>query len=292
MSVPALRRGDTGEEILLLQSQLNKVGAMLSTDGDFGPGTEKGVLYAQDIAGQPTTGIADPPLGGWLEEQPEPYRPLHRDGIAFIAREETGGLAYYHAVTRWPHFPGHASGITIGVGYDLRFNSEEDFRETWGDCLPAAHIDELAKDIGKPGSKSRAKELKQSGLEVPFKSAWPVFIGLTLPRYYANTESIYPSLKKLPEYCRSVLVSIVFNRGHNLSGSRRKEMRDIQKILELAEDESLSKEEVRQTLQGVEDQILAMKRLWVPSSGLIKRRQAEANLWRKGLSTFRSPSGS
>ena len=214
-----------------------------------------------------------------------PYENLHTNGIAFIAKEETGGLHYYQLVTRWPHYPGHASGITIGVGYDLRFNTKADFRETWGNYLPQEYMEELANDIGKKGSKSRAVELKNKGVEVPFKSAWPVFIKLTLPRFYQETESIYPSLRKLPDLCRSTLVSLVFNRGASLSGSGRKEMREIQKILESADDENLTKEQKTQMLQGIEDEILSMKRLWAPTSGLIKRRQDEANLWRKGLSS-------
>lgn len=283
MSFPILRRGDEGEEVFRLQSQLNKVGAMLIADGDFGPATERGVSYAQDIAQQPATGIADEVLWHWLAPQPEPFPLLNTNGLAFIANEETGGLSYYDLVTRWPHYPGHSSGITIGVGYDLRFNSESNFTATWGDYLPRLYFDELLKDIGKRGTKSRAKELKRMGIEVPFKAAWPVFIELTLSRFYRSTESIYPSLSKLPDLCRSVLVSIVFNRGTDLTGSRRKEMKEIQNILSRAEDETLNNQQQKQVLMGIEDQILSMKRLWESGSGLIKRRQAEANLWRKGL---------
>ncbi len=116
MSYPVLRRGDKGEEVKVLQTWLNRVGAMLIADGDFGGLTERGVRYTQDIAGRPDTGIADEPLWSWLTLQPDPFPPLAVNGVAFIAREETGGLAYYQAVTRWPHFPGLSSGITIGVG--------------------------------------------------------------------------------------------------------------------------------------------------------------------------------
>ncbi|MDM8524211.1 peptidoglycan-binding protein [Desulfococcaceae bacterium HSG8] len=286
MKFQTLKRGDMGEDVIFLQTQLNKVGSMLVADGDFGPGTEKGALYAQDIAQQPATGIANSVLWEWLDTQAEPFQYLHTNGVAFIAKEETGGLSYYHMVTRWPHYPGHSSGITIGVGYDLRFNTENDFKETWGNYLPGTYIDELTNDIGKKGSKSRSQELKSKGIEVPFKSAWPVLIEHTLPRFYRNTESIYPSLSNLPNLCRSVLVSIVFNRGASLSGSRRKEMKEIQNILKLADNKNLSKEKVKELLKGVEEQILSMKRLWSPESGLIKRRQAEANLWRKGLASW------
>lgn len=286
MSYPILKRNDHGEDVMRLQSYLNRVGAMLIPDGDFGSGTKRGVEYAQDIAVQPVTGIADANLWQWLETIPEPFPLLDTNGVAFVAKEETGGLAYYEQVTRWPHFPGEESGITIGAGYDLRFNSADDFRRSWGDRLPQSCIDKLAKDIGKKGSKSRAAELKGLGITVPFKTAWPVFIDRTLPRFYTSTEGIYPSLGKLPGLCRAVLVSIVFNRGTSLSGSKRTEMKEIQKLLGKAGKANFDKEEVKQILSGVEDQIVSMKRLWGPQSGLVARRQAEANLWRKGLAAW------
>lgn len=286
MTFPTLKRGDNGKEVKKLQTALNKVGAMLTPDGDFGPATRRGVLFAQDVAGHELTGIAEPLLWSWLLAVPEPYDNLHVNGVAFITREETGGLQYYDMVTRWPHYPGHSSGITIGVGYDLRFNTEANLRKLWGEYLPVAHIDELAKDVGVKGSKARANELKAMGIEIPFKFAWPVFINLTLPRFYHNAELIYPTINRLPDLCRSVLVSIVFNRGSSLSGSRRKEMKEIQQILSRADSPGLGKAEKIEILMGVEDQILAMKRLWAPGSGLIKRRQAEANLWREGLASL------
>lgn len=286
MSYPELNRGDKGSAVVTLQTFLNRVGAMLIADGDFGRATEFGVRYAQDIANIPNTGTADDVLWGWLESRPEPFPLLATNGVAFIALEETGGLEYYNAVTRLPHFPGYASGVTIGVGYDLRFNSESNFREVWGGNLPAEIVEELSKDIGKAGTKKRIQELLRLGVEVPFKSAWPVFVVKTLPQFNSKTESIYPSLGSLPELCRSVLVSIVFNRGPSLSGSRRKEMRKIRDILVMADDPGLHKAKRKMILADVEDEIVAMKRLWAPGSGVHKRRQSEANLWRTGLGVW------
>ena len=283
MSYPELQRGDQGEGVFQLQSFLNRVGAMLNADGDFGPSTERGVLYAQDYGGQPVTGRAQGPLWTWLETIPEPFPALDTNGLAFIALEETGGLAYYSTNTQWPHFPGEASGITIGVGYDLRMNTEEDFLATWGNVLPEGVLAELTRDVGKRGTKTRARELRQLGITVPFKAAWPVFVEKTMPRYYADTKAIYPSLSRLDGLCRSVLVSLVFNRGNDLKGKRRREMREIQAILKEADREGLDEEQITSILARVEDQIVSMKRLWDPGSGLIKRRQAEANLWRAGL---------
>ena len=116
MSYPNLKRGDKGDDVFRLQCFLNKVGGMLNPDGDFGLATDVAVRYGQDYAKQPVTGIADSLLWTWLESNPEPFPQLDTNGVAFIALEETGGLAYYETYTQWPYFPGEASGITIGVG--------------------------------------------------------------------------------------------------------------------------------------------------------------------------------
>lgn len=281
-----LKRGDKSDEVKILQSNLNKTGAMLVPDGDYGYGTVEGVKYAQDIAGMPVTGIADITLQNWLETQKEPFPLLDTNGVAFIAREETGGLGYYNQITKWPHYPGEKSGITIGVGYDLRFNSKDDFLKVWGNFLPAFVIDELVKDIGQPGTKNRAIELQVKGIEVPFKYAWQTFIGRTLPRFYNETLSVYPAMQHLPGLCRSALVSLIFNRGTSLTGNNRTEMKEIQNILFEAYKFHPDKLKMKSILEGVEDQLLLMKRLWSPDSGLIKRRQGEANLWRSGLSDW------
>jgi hypothetical protein len=286
MGYPDLCRGSSGEEVKTLQLFLNRAGAMLQVDGDFGRATEVGVRYVQDIANMPLTGSVNSTLWKWVEKLPDPFPPLATNGVAFIAHEETGGLDYYEAITRWPHYPGESSGITIGVGFDLRFNSEGEFRSLWSDHLPAGVMGELSKDIGKRGTKKRSDELRRMGIFVPFKSAWPVFIKKTLPQFYSKTESIYPSLGELPEMCRAVLVSIVYNRGTDLTGDRRREMREIRDLLAKAQGSGLDRQKKKEILQGVEDSIVSMKRLWGPSSGLYVRRQSEANLWRSGLDSW------
>ncbi len=283
MKYPTLKRGSRGKNVSLLQSKLNKVGGMLLPDGDFGGGTERAVAYAQEFAGLSVSGTADSALWQWLDKQAEPFPQLDTDGVAFIAKEETGGLAYYNQITQWPHFPGHESGITIGVGYDLRFNSTRDFKATWRNYISPKFIKELSADIGKKGSKTRAAQLKKQGISIPFSAAWSVLIELTLPRYYELTESVYPSLASLPPQCRSALVSIVFNRGSDTRKPKRKEMKAIQSILEQASTSGVKATQRKLILKEVEDQIISMKRLWPAGSGLLKRRDGEATLWRKGL---------
>lgn len=52
-----IRKGDKGENVKLLQEELNKVGYKLTTDGDFGPGTEKAIMDFQKKKGLVVDGI-------------------------------------------------------------------------------------------------------------------------------------------------------------------------------------------------------------------------------------------
>ncbi|MCT6698642.1 peptidoglycan-binding protein [Rheinheimera sp. 4Y26] len=286
MTYPKLVQGDKGKDVSALQTLLNKVGAMLRVDGDYGPGTTAAIRYAQDVARQQVTGIADATLWDFLQKQPQPFAPLDTNGVAFIALEETGGLAYYQRVTRFPHYPGGESGITLGVGYDLRFHSVDEFYNDWSDYLAKTTLQELSNDIGKQGSPQRAEALKNQGIEVPFYAAWQVFVRKTLPGFYKKTLVAYPSLGALPGLCASVLVSLVYNRGPALSGKNREEMANIRRILDQAEQarqQGKSATELNQLLLPVADELLEMKKYWPVTSGVVKRRQLEANLWRESL---------
>jgi len=80
--------------------------------------------------------------------------------------------------------------------------------------------------------------------------------------------------------------------GEYMSGPRvindatRAEMRRIRDILARADDAALYRLQRKMILMEVEDEILSMRRLWGAHSGLIKRRQTEANLWRRGVDAW------
>src|SRR3546814_10396124 len=71
-AAPALQLCASGFEGQILQHRLNRIGALLDCDGDFGSVTEGAVKEAQQRAGLPATGIADAATWAWLEAQPEP----------------------------------------------------------------------------------------------------------------------------------------------------------------------------------------------------------------------------
>jgi len=262
----------TKEELKQVQALLNKIGALLEVDGLTGRNTRRAVSDARALAGLPPGEEADAALIQWLEEQREPSPDLPTRGVTFIAAKEVGGRDFYEAHTAMPHWPGVESGVTIGVGYDLRF-SEDIFEQDWGDKLPAEILAALRPHLGKRGSEADAQAL--SGFRVPWTTAWQVFVGRSLPLQVQRTLGVYTTFERLPGLCRSVLVSLVFNRGTRLSDrpgkDTRREMRAIRDLLEA------------DRLDEVPDQLLSMRRLWPSSRGLRDRRQEEAGLWREGL---------
>lgn len=268
-SFPVLQRGAKGVEVQLLQHRLNRVGALLSCDGDFGGGTEAAVKEAQQLAGLPVTGIADAALWTWLESQPEPSDSLPIEAVTFIVSEEVGGRKYYDRHVAMPHFPGEASGVTIGVGYDLRFQEPTDFEVDWAGTLTPAQLAALRPHLGRKGSQAACDAL--GDLRIPFPAAWRVFVKRALPRAIEQTERCFGSLNPLPPLCRGVLVSLVYNRGTDLSGDSRREMLAIKQHLAAGRREAVAGE------------IESMKRLWPTSEGLRKRRDREAEMWRRGL---------
>src|SRR5690349_10373446 len=111
----------TSSEIRRLQELLNKVGALLELDGINGRNTKDAIAEARIQAGLNPGNIADPELIAWLRTRPDPSPDLPVRGVTFIAKEEVGGRAYYERYSARPNWPGEESGITIGVGYDLRY---------------------------------------------------------------------------------------------------------------------------------------------------------------------------
>ncbi len=268
MPRPLLRKGDKNDDVRKLQDLLNRIGSLLGLDGDFGNGTKGAVEAAQREAEVPLTGEADEATWEWLEAQPEPSGELSCEGVTFIVKEEVSSRAYYDKFVTKPHFPGTESGVTIGVGYDLRFQ-DESFENDWASDLTAAQIDRLRPWLGKKGSKEAVAGL--ADIRVPFRSAWRIFTKRTLPKFIGQTRGAYQTLDDLPGLRKATLVSLVYNRGASMGGDSRREMREIRDALAAEQPEKVS------------EILESMKRLWPDSEGLRKRRDHEAALWRRGL---------
>ena len=272
-----LQRGDTGSDVEQVQRMLNRTGALLDEDGSFGRGTQAAVQACQARNGLPSSGIVDDPTWALLRALPDPCPDIATTAVNFIAQQEVSSRAHYDAVVALPDYPGGPSGITIGVGYDLRM--ETGFDADWGNLLPAATMAALRPCVGQQGTKAMADAL--AGFPVPWDPAWTVFVTNSLPKYVAETRNAFPRFDALPPLCRGVLVSLVYNRGaamtDNSPDDRRREMREIHDALQAGNP------------AAVPDLLRAMQRLWPDARGLRDRREAEARLFEEGLQASGQP---
>lgn len=271
-----LKLRDKGDEVKALQRGLNKLGAMLLVDGDFGASTEAAVADARVVLKRPGPSEADDAfleaLAGASELSPE----LTGPGITFIGREEVSSPAAYRRRFRHPVWPTQDSGITIGIGYDLRFVNEAKLRADWGEVLSADAVAQLVPVLGTRGRDDLLT--KVADVDVPLPAAITVFLKRMMPEHIGNTRKAYPGLDDLQPARRTALISLVFNRGNRLEGDgdRRLEMKRIRELLEAGD------------LDAVAGQFEAMRRLWDPvkEGGVIERRQREATLWRDGFAAL------
>ena len=271
-----LRTGDVGDRVKTLQRGLNKLGAMLLVDGQFGAGTRDAVADARVALGCPGPPEADDELQAAVAAVPDPFPSLTAAGVTFIARAEVSNAGMYQNKYRAPCWPSAESGMTIGIGYDCQFVRPEQLYADWAGVLPSHVIDQLVPASGKVGSQALLTEL--GAVLVPLSAAMTVFARRSLPEFLKRARAIYPEVDDLAPARRTALVSLVYNRGarlHDKDEARqdRREMRTIRELLASGQHDLVA------------GQFDLMARLWDPTklAGLIQRRRAEATLWRAGF---------
>ena len=174
----------------------------------------------------------------------------------------------FEGVDQPSEFPGGASGITIGYGYDLGQEPADDFHADWTQYLAAADLALLNGVLGLQGAAAQAKAASLNSIHIKESDSQAVFLERSVPKYQGLTEEAFPGVDALPADAQGALLSLVYNRGTSMNGDSRSEMRAIRDAVPAGD------------LQKIADQLRAMKRLWVGKGldGLLKRRDAEADL--------------
>ncbi|GAA5117158.1 hypothetical protein JIN84_17825 [Luteolibacter yonseiensis] len=191
---------------------------------------------------------------------------------ALVVDFETGGKSYYDARLQRPTWPGGASGVTVGIGYDIGYNSRAAVLSDWK-ALPEGSRNALASAAGIKGAAAKPRAAALKWIIVPWSAAESLFITNTMPRFGTMTASAFPGVTSSHPHVQGSLLSIVFNRGASMSGPSRTEMRTIR--------DHVSASRIR----FIPGEIRSMKRLWQNKGlpGLIRRREAEALLIEKSL---------
>ena len=176
----------------------------------------------------------------------------------------------YEGLDQPSEWPGESSGITIGRGYDLGY--ETDFATDWKPFLLPDEIARLQTAVGLSGAAAEAIAPQFKDIHITEQAADQVFYNKTVPIYIQMTEQAFPGVEALPPDAQGALISLVYNRGDSMgtqgqpSWDSRLEMRNIRALVP------------KKDLQGIADQIRDMKRLWPDDKGLQDRREAEAQL--------------
>ena len=171
-----------------------------------------------------------------------------------------------------PEWPGTSSGITIGIGYDLGYQTVDGFESDWGNYLVRSQIERLRGVVGLREQKARSRVAELADIKIRRVDAEEVFLKRSIPVYYERARQAFAGLEQLPPDAQGAILSLVYNRGTSMidkpGDDRRKEMRAIRDSV------------ARQDLQGIAVQLRCMKRLWDPkkAGGLLVRRDAEAAL--------------
>ena len=271
-----LKRGDQGASVIEAQYLLNRNGAILDADGDFGGGTEAAVREFQAAAAPSLQiiGVIDDATWQALRALPEPSPDMPVRAVAFIGREEVGGRELYDKVGCRPTWPGGASGVTIGVGYDL--GQEASFETDWSMVLTPDQMTALRPWFQVQGERAAAGPAGLNDLTIPWHAAWEVFIRRSLPDQVKTTRTAFDGWQAMPHLCFGVLVSLVYNRGSRMSDSAqvpgdRAEMRAIRDAVAATR------------FEDIPAQLRSMERLWPIGNGLRDRREREAKLFEVGL---------
>lgn len=187
-------------------------------------------------------------------------------------------------------WPGGDSGITLGYGYDLGYTTAADFTRDWGAHLTLDQVQRLSPACSLRGSAAQAAAPRYANIIVTAGAARAVFVGCSLPKYESLTRNAFgPGFERLPADAQGALVSLVYNRGTDMEGDRRTEMRAIRTACDTLSAAPAGGPPFtaaqRAACVEIAAQLRSMKRLWAGTSlqGLVARREAEAQLVERGM---------
>lgn len=120
-------------------------------------------------------------------------------------------------------WPGDASGVSIGCGYDLGY--ESNFEQDWKGLLPDDVMKRLRPTLGLKGDRAHQAAKALRDIKIPLTAARQVLANVTIPREETLTAKAFPGSETLHPDAFGGLVSLIYNRGSLINKTdRRKEM--------------------------------------------------------------------
>ena len=142
---------------------------------------------------------------------------------------EVTGEAAYRRLYKHPEWPGEQSGVTVGIGYDLGYASEETFKAEWQDFIDKDMIEKLSIACRVKGDSAKVLARSLRGVEIDWPAAFNQYTTKTQPICVGETEGSLPNTNLLSADSLGALVSLVYNRGSPFDhpDDRFAEMRNI-----------------------------------------------------------------
>lgn len=196
--------------------------------------------------------------------------------------DPTRSRSEYERQYHRPTWPGNSdSGLTIGIGYDIRF-ARKWFEGDWKTRLeklpaPKDAYTRLARYIGVGGSRAAVRAT--SDISIPWEDAMAVFRIRRLPHYIEETKTAFPGVEALDPDVRGALTSVIYNCGRGTGKPYQRLKRQAYEQIRAAV--------TARNVPGVAAGIRALKAYHErdPSvaEGLKRRREAEARLVERSL---------
>jgi GH24 family phage-related lysozyme (muramidase) len=204
---------------------------------------------------------------------------ISEDAIKLIIEHEVSSQKVYDKKYRGAIWPGLQSGVTVGIGYDVGWQSVETVKQDFADILDPAELAALLGAVGKKGGAAQAHLAQLRGkIDISYDDALKVFRRRTIPVWTAVVEKNLENTGALNGHSLGALVSLVYNRGPLGFKSARPRFRHMREIARLM---------AAPDFKAIPKQFRDMKVIWqgkgVP--GLLRRREEEAVLFEKGLQT-------
>lgn len=194
--------------------------------------------------------------------------------VDFIVNAEVSGKEAYTKYYMAPEWPGGASGVTVGIGYDLGYATATRIGTDWGMILRPYMVDAMQTVAGITGIEAQNALHQVKGIiSISWEAAMIVFADTDMPRWEAIVIRAIPRSIELSPDCFGAIVSLAYNRGASFSsaGPRYIEMRNIRALIQSGD------------FARVPNEFRKMKRLWPNITGLRNRREGEALLFEQGL---------
>lgn len=211
-----------------------------------------------------------------LGRPPLSSTPIAMRAIDLIIAFEVTNQSAYNRLYQRPIWPKGASGVTIGIGYDIGYATRAWFREDWIGKIPDPVIQRLAPACGVTGEPAHLMLPEFRDVQIGWTAAKDQFLQRILPRTIGEVERSLPNANLLSAESLGSLASLVYNRGAPFDSpkDRYREMRAIKVHMEA------------KAFSNIPGAIRAMKRLWEGDPdmrGLLQRRELEALLFEDGL---------